>query len=317
MNDLPRILSAMLPVVVCIAAGVLARRLKWLTEEADRSLITLTIRLLMPCYIVHRLNTLTWNSTANELIYAPFSGVALTTLGFGLCGLAVRFFGRAMGLTTPAQVRTFVLCCGMYNYGYIPYPLAERLYPGDGITFASLVLHNVGVEIAMWTVGLLILSGRLGPRWYVGVFNPVTIAILVALLLKFTGGWNILPGGVHQSVGWLAGCAIPVGLLLTGATIADVYRQSNLRAGVGTLVGASALRLAALPAVFLLLLTIFPTTLPLHRVIAIQAAMPAAIFPIVLARHYGGDPATAVRVVLGTQILSVVTIPIWLTTGLP
>jgi predicted permease len=60
MQELLRALSAMLPVALCIGLGVGVRRLKWLTEEADRSLITLTIRVLMPCFIVHRLNTADW-----------------------------------------------------------------------------------------------------------------------------------------------------------------------------------------------------------------------------------------------------------------
>jgi malate permease and related proteins len=50
----------------------------------------------------------------------------------------------------------------------------------------------------------------------------------------------------------------------------------------------------------------------LRRVLYIQAAMPSAVFPIILARHYGGDPATAVRVVVATSVLGLITIPLWL-----
>jgi predicted permease len=44
--------------------------------------------------------------------------------------------------------------------------------------------------------------------------------------------------------------------------------------------------------------------------------MPAAVFPIILARQYGGDPATAVRVVVVTSLGGLVTIPLWLQAGL-
>ena len=47
-----------------------------------------------------------------------------------------------------------------------------------------------------------------------------------------------------------------------------------------------------------------------------QAAMSAAVFPIVMAKHYGGDPATALRVVLGTSLVGLVTIPLWLRVGM-
>ncbi|MCE2828062.1 MAG: AEC family transporter, partial [Verrucomicrobium sp.] len=54
----------------------------------------------------------------------------------------------------------------------------------------------------------------------------------------------------------------------------------------------------------------------LKRVLVVQAAMPAGVFPIVLSRLYGGDPATAVRIVAGTTLLSLVTIPLWIRWGL-
>jgi hypothetical protein len=44
--------------------------------------------------------------------------------------------------------------------------------------------------------------------------------------------------------------------------------------------------------------------------------MPAATFPIVLARHYGGDPGVGVRVALGPAVVSLVTIPLWVPAGM-
>jgi predicted permease len=51
-------------------------------------------------------------------------------------------------------------------------------------------------------------------------------------------------------------------------------------------------------------------------VLVVQAAMPAAVFPIVLARHYGGQPLVAVQVVLATTALGLLVIPLWLSLGL-
>jgi predicted permease len=56
--------------------------------------------------------------------------------------------------------------------------------------------------------------------------------------------------------------------------------------------------------------------LELKRVIVLEAAMPAAVFPIVMARHYAGDPATAMRVVIGTTVVGLVTIPLWIRFGM-
>ena len=47
-----------------------------------------------------------------------------------------------------------------------------------------------------------------------------------------------------------------------------------------------------------------------------HAAMPAAVFPIIMARHYGGHAPTALRIVIGTTVIGLLTIPLWIKLGL-
>jgi len=51
-------------------------------------------------------------------------------------------------------------------------------------------------------------------------------------------------------------------------------------------------------------------------VLVVEAAMPAAVFPIIIARHYGGQPLTAVQVVLWTTAVGLLTCPLWIRAGL-
>jgi predicted permease len=67
---------------------------------------------------------------------------------------------------------------------------------------------------------------------------------------------------------------------------------------------------------FLLLASVIPASVELKRVMALQAAMSSAVFPIILARHYGGDAPTAMRVVLGTTVVGFISIPLWIRFGL-
>ena len=59
-----------------------------------------------------------------------------------------------------------------------------------------------------------------------------------------------------------------------------------------------------------------PISLPLKQVLVVQAALPAAMFPIILARHYGGQVGIAVQVVLSTTALSIATIPLIIYIGM-
>lgn len=321
-----------------MAAGIVLRRASVLTEEADRSLLRVVINVLAPCLI---LSTVVANPAlrdAANVWLPPLVGFAGVALGFGIALLLARTAGRALGLATPAQCATFAFCIGVYNYGYIPIPLVEDVFAADPAvvrgTLGVLFVHNVGVELAMFTVGLAMLARGSGTAagggWWRAVVNPPSVSIVVALLLNLVD-WSFLPGflqtGLAKGVGMLGACAVPMALLLIGATIDDHLgdlRGGNGRRGVSVLIVAAALlRLAVLPATFLAvawMLRRLPGEMrasdELVRVMVIQAAMPSAVMPIVLARHYGGDPATALRVVLGTSIISLVTIPIWVAVGL-
>jgi predicted permease len=57
------------------------------------------------------------------------------------------------------------------------------------------------------------------------------------------------------------------------------------------------------------MLLLMGTSPDFRHVIAIQAAMPAAVFPMIIARRYGGHEATALRVIVATTLVSLLTIP--------
>lgn len=310
------IASALALVFAVIGAGVVVRRLTWLTEEADASLVRLCVRLLLPCLVIGRMGRGAWTTDFAHLALPPLTGFGLTTLGIAVSAAAAYAFGPALGLRTGPQRRAFALCTGMYNYGFVPIPLVDEAFPNDTATMSALFLHNVGVEIAMWTVGIVVLSGRLGKHWWAGVLNPVLIAILIAVALRLTGAWPHVPAWAVRTIDMLGACAIPLSLLLTGATVSDVWKQADLRRGWRTVTAACVLRLGLLPLTFWATSWLISADTDLDRVLSIEAAMPAALFPVVLCRHYGGDAVTAVRVVVGTSIVGLVTMPFWLLIGL-
>jgi predicted permease len=62
-----------------------------------------------------------------------------------------------------------------------------------------------------------------------------------------------------------------------------------------------------------------PLSAPMSRtqsVLVVQAAMPVAIFPIVVTRAHHGDMPTALQVVLGTSAMGLIAIPLWIGLGM-
>jgi malate permease and related proteins len=310
MNEFQTVLGAVLPVFGIAAVGLLMRKLNWLTEEADQSLLRVNVNLLLPCLILDSAIGNPALSELRNLALAPVVGFGTMALGMFLA-LAAK---RLHGLSEPREQRTFAFSVGIYNYGYVPIPLAVLLF--DKPTTGVLFVHNVGAETSLWTLGVMVLTGqRIGRNWR-NLVNAPLVAIVLAVVLNALGCEKFIPGAVHTGVHWLGQCAVPMALILSGAVVADHLHEFHSASGWRVMGTAVLLRLGVLPVLFLLLAKFLPCSVELKRVIVLQAAMPAAILPIILSRHYQGDPATALRVVISTSAIGLVTIPLWIRFGL-
>lgn len=222
--------------------------------------------------------------------------------------------GRAVGLTQGGGLRTFAFSTGIYNYGYIPLPLMVALFGGESV--GVLLVHNVGCEAAIWTVGILMLTGLSLREGWRRLLNAPVFALLAAIAGNLLDFGRFMPSVATNVIQLSAACAIPLGLLLIGATLMEFFTRPRELFDLRVTLAASLLRLGVLPAVFLVIAKFVPFSDDLKRVIVVQAAMPAGILPLVIAKHYGGRTLTAVQVVIGTTVLGIFLIPLWLRIGL-
>lgn len=290
--------------------GLLLRRLNWLTEEADHSLLRVNINALLPCLILDSALGNPALRNISNLLLAPVLGFATLAAGIGLAWLA----SPLHGLTDRREARTFAATTGIFNYSYLAVPLMTLLFGERSV--GLLFVFNVGVETGLWTLGVLTLSGgRLGQGWK-RIFNGPLVAVVLVFLLNGTGLGGAVPRPVLTMLHWLGQCAIPLFLILVGAVAADHVGEFLRNPGWRVIGAAVVIRLGLLPCLFLALARYLPMTEELRRVVVVQSAMPAAMLPIVMAKHYGGESSIAVRVVLGTSLVALVTIPLWLRLGM-
>lgn len=304
------IIQAVAPIFIIAIAGLLMRRLNLLTADADASLLRMTINVLSPCLAFDSIVGNKALEKLSNLFIAPVIGYSTVAIGVAL-GLILARLAR---FEDQKVKRTFAFTVGMYNYGYVPLPLA--LYLFDKETAGVLFVHNIGVEVALWTLGVALLSEDTKEISIRKIINAPLVAIVVSVILNFCGAGNWLPDVVAHTIKVLGQCAIPMGVILIGATIDDYLEEFN--PGKGKLIISSScfLRLLVLPIIFLAIAYVTPCSKELKAVIVLQSAMPSAVFPIVMAKHYKGDVATALRVVISTSIVGFFTIPFWIQKGI-
>ncbi len=305
------IFTAVIPIFVVIGSGFLARRIGWLDRNADRSLMTVVVNLLYPALIFSYI-------LGNDALRVPSNAVLPPLIGFTSIVAAFgvnMLLARRLKIGDQKECRTFAFTTGMQNYGYFPIPIIALLF--DRETTGVLLVHNLGVEIAMWALGVgFILYANDPKSLWRRVFSAPVIAILVAVPLNWMQVDLFLPNFCFETLNLLGTCAIPLGLILIGATFADLAKGVHLLERIHIPITASILRLGIFPIAFLFFVAIFPFSQELKQVLIVQAAMPCAVFPIVLTRHFDGSAEVALKVVLGTTLLSLITIPLWISIGI-
>lgn len=310
MDEYLSILRLILPVFAMLAAGLLLRWKELMGAEVEKGIVELVVKVFYPCLII---NSMIEADSFRENVgsfWGPLAGFGTIVCGFGLAFV----LGRALGIKRGKGLRTFAFSAGIYNYGYLPVPLMLDLYGPNEL--AVLFVHNVGIEIAIWTVGISFLAGGSLRDGLGKILNPMVVALLIGLALNLSGLNSQLPTEVTSSVSMLAACAVPLGLLAIGANLFDHIRDGETLWDSRDSTLAILLRLGLLPLIGLFLAWYFPLSIELKRVLVFQAAMPAGIMPIVLTKHYGGQPVVAVRVALATTVVGMLTMPLWIRFGL-
>lgn len=306
MSASPNLLHLVMPVFLVIASGYALRRTGIFTEEGDRSLLGVLVNLFVPCLA---LDVIIGNEALERpanWILPPLFGFLVPALGYLVCLLGGRLF-----LRDTTKYRTFASVAGLQNYGYIPLPICLALFDRDVV--GVLLAFNMGVDIAMWTLGVALMpGGQAKGDWKKILLSPPIVSVAAGIALNAMGAARWVPQAVDGAWHMLGVCAVPVGLLVTGAVLADHMRPGMLRSGWDTISLALVLRLGLLPVLILSLALFLPLDPALRTVLVVQSAMPSAVFPVVLAKMHGGHMPTALRVVLATSIASLVTIPFWL-----
>lgn len=299
-----------LPVFAMIGIGAALRHWNVISEAGETSLFNLVVKVTTPCLIFESV-------ASNPALREPGNLFLPPLLGFGLT-LATMALGwhvaRALGLTIGHGLRTFALAVGLTNYGYLPLPLMDAMFGPE--SRAVLMVHNVGVEAAIWTGGVLVVTGLSPLSGWRKLINPPLIALLAAIACNLTGLSAHLPSVLMSLVHALALCAVPLGLVMTGVSIQPHLDDPKRLVNTRVTLTAWFLRLGVLPWVFLLAARYLPCPVELKRVLVIQAAMPSAVVSIIVARIYGGQPLIAVQIILGTTALALFTIPFWIRFGL-
>ena len=222
-----------------------------------------------------------------EIALAAAIAIALFAVGGTL---VLRLAGQPVAGLLPSLM--------LPNAGNMGLPVCLFAFGPDGLGlafgFAAVVI------VGHFTVGVMLATGRVD--WRELAVTPVIWALAAAVLFQVFD--QAVPAWLANTAQLLGGLTIPLMLLSLGVSLASLrIRLLRLSLGLGVLrlgMGAG-VGLALGPA-----LGLDPVA---SGVVALQAAMPTAVYNYLMAARYGGPADAVAGTVVVSTILSLITLP--------
>ena len=299
-NSPSAVVIAVLPAYLLILLGAALRKGRILRHEHDEPIMHGVFHVMYPCFILDKI------LGSEALRDGSVVGWSFCIGFLELCvGMLVGFaIGMLLRLEKGNGLRTFAFSVGIQNFGFTAIPIVQQLWGPAAV--AVLMVHNLGVELSIWTIGVMLMSNDKKIPWK-KLLNGPALSVVVGLLLVALGVDEKITGPFREMMKWLGSGAFPLALLITGAIMIDMVRVEKPSARIA--IGGSITRLMLIPVIILAAAKYLPLSLELKQVLVVQAAMPAAMSPLLIAKLYGGRPGIAAQIIVVSTLLSLLTLP--------
>lgn len=286
-------ISVILPVFVMAGLGAVIGRLKGLPAGP---ISQITLYIFSPCLICFSIANTTLSHQDLGLI--TIFGFLLTGVLCILAVIASRFSG--MGSSGHGAFLLAALFMNAGNYGL---PLALFAFGQEGLERAIVFL--VSQAILSGTLAIYVASSsKVGPFGALkSIFRmPMMYATFVGLFFNLTG--LEMPVLIGKPMEILGNAAVPSMLMVLGIQLSTKFSLDNSRA----LAMVSILRLVISAGVAYLLTLLLGITGLTQEVLIVLAAMPTAVFTIIIASEFDSRPTFVTNAVVLTTLGSLFTV---------
>ncbi len=302
-----QIIATIIPIFLVIFIGWLARKKRFIPDTFLAPANRLVYYLAIPAMIFRAISKASFHEEFN------LSVLFITLLSIVAVFLSIWAITTLTGMSRRLK-GTFIQCAFHGNLGYIGLAVVFY-YLGDpglakGGIFAGfiMILQNI---LAVITLQLHAgktdqKKGAAGENIRRIVGHPVILSALGGILFSLSG--LHLPVIVDRSLVILSGMALPLALLLIGASLSF----DLIRARFKEVLSVSAFKLAVMPGLGIFLFKLFSIPAADYLPAFILLAAPTATLTYVMAKEMQGDADFAVAAISGCTLLSAVSFTIWL-----
>ena len=297
MQEFLRILEIQAVLLIYLLVGAMCQKRGILDKSSREGLTALLLRVTLPCMVFKSFDQ---DITPEQLIEVS----QMLIIAFIISTLST-ILGKLLYRKQPFEKRS-VLEYGtlISNCAFAGLPMVSSAYGPTGLLYGAIFV--IPTRIFMWSAGVSMFTKS---DWRTSVkkvlFNPSIIAVELGLLYMFFPIPIPLP--IDTAISKMGDATAPMSMIIIGAILADIDPRTVLDK---LILGASGIRLIAIPLVVLAFMRLLGMGELSTQVSVIMTGMPVASTTALLAQQYGADYTFASKCVFVSTVLSLITIPL-------
>lgn len=300
-------ISIIFPIFIIIAAGWLARKRHLIPDAFIEPANQIVYYFAIPAMI--------FRAVSKASFHDEFSSRVLMITLVCILAMSVIAWVITMIWKMPQTFRgTFIQSSFHGNLGYIGLAVVFYSLGDAGLASGAIFAGFIMIVQNILAVAVLQIHSEKGEGATFDLRANLKRILGHPVILSACGGIGFslleipLPIIVERSLGILSGMALPLALLLIGATLSFDLMRLRFR----PMLAASCIKLLVMPGLGLVMFFFFSIPVPEYLPAFILLASPTATLAFVMAKEMNGDPDFAVAAISGCTLLSGITFSLWL-----
>ncbi|MDA3952684.1 MAG: AEC family transporter [Bacteroidales bacterium] len=290
--------------------GVVATKLKVISEEIKNSIATIVFNITLPALIITSVSNVELN---REILYNSLLVFILSHIGIVLLFFSGKI-SRSVLKIKGKKGNIHLIHTMLGNVAFLGYPLFSALFPGgEGLLYA--VIFHLTQDIYIWTVGVFEFNNSKNITFKESLkhlINPNTVAFVIGILMlavsfKLPEFINVPATGLGKTTIYLA--MLYIGAVLAQNPMITAFKKKEIYALIFN-------KMLFIPFILLLIINLATYLFDIQignvakTVVVMQTAMPCMAMVVVLAKKFGSDDIHATENLFLSTIISLATLPL-------
>lgn len=300
------VIAALGKVFIMILPGYIVTKIGILQKSHTEGISTVLTTVTYPCLVINAMQMEYSLQVLNNCKWLVIIFFLISLISLVISKIIVRFVKLP---SSQASILAFMMTFG--NTGFVGLPVLNGLFGKEAVFYGALC--DSTFDLLMMSIGVALIRQAAAGDEKMGavetvksLLNPCFIGVIIGLVLYiFKITLPPIIGGPVEAIGDVTS---PLAMMVVGSHLARINFKEMFTSGYSYLV--CLLKLIVAPAVAIALVKLLLGTGTLFTtVIILEAAMPCAMFAVILSERYKADVGFATKGVMLTTILSLLTIP--------